>query len=297
MVALARKSLLYEWRRYLPAAIAVGLAGVLLFAQAALVLGIFATASVFVRASAADLWVGYPQTPSVDLGRPVSALAEMRLRMEPGVVQVDALHWLDVSWLAPGSHKRVAVVVAGINLASDGLLFAHALTTDSRVQLMEPGAIAVDPADLSKLGIDVGQYGYIEGHRVKVVALLPGMRGLGAVTVIASDATSRWLGAASTANSNARYFLARLGTGADRRRVRQHLQASAGQDRFEVWTAQEFARRTTLFWLFDTGAGLGFIAAAGAGVRRRRGDRESGALRRHCRLAARVRDVARAGRR
>ncbi|MEJ0100764.1 MAG: ABC transporter permease [Pseudomonadota bacterium] len=262
MVALARKSLLYEWRRYLPAAIAVGLAGVLLFAQAALVLGIFATAGVFVRASTADLWVGYPQTPSVDLGRPVSALAEMRLRMQPGVAQVDALHWLDASWLAPGSRKRVAVVVAGINLAPDGLLFAHVLTAKARAQLLEPGAIAVDPADLSKLDITVGQYGYIEGHRVKVVGLVPGLRGLGAVTVIASQDTARWLAASATLGSNATYYLARLGVGADPVQARQQLQATASQGRFEVWTAPEFARRTTLFWLFDTGAGLGFIAAS-----------------------------------
>ncbi len=262
MVALARKSLLYEWRRYLPAAIAVGLAGVLLFAQAALVLGIFATAGVFVRASTADLWVGYPDTPSVDLGRPLSALAEMRLRMQPEVAQVDALRWLDASWLAPGSRKRVAVVVAGINLAPDGLLFAHVLTADTRAQLLEPGAIAVDPADLSKLDIAPGQQGYIEGHRVKVVALVPGLRGLGAVTVIASADTAHWLGATATSNSNATYYLARLGGDVDPARVRQQLQVTAGRGRFEVWTATEFARRTTLFWLFDTGAGLGFIAAS-----------------------------------
>ena len=41
MVALARKTLVHDWRRFLPAIIAVAFAGVLQLIQAALVLGIF----------------------------------------------------------------------------------------------------------------------------------------------------------------------------------------------------------------------------------------------------------------
>ncbi len=44
MIALARKTLAYEWRRFLPVVLAMCFAGVLLIVQAALVLGIFGTA-------------------------------------------------------------------------------------------------------------------------------------------------------------------------------------------------------------------------------------------------------------
>ncbi len=54
MVALARKTLIYEWRRFLPAMLAVGFAGLLQLLQAALVLGIFGSTSVYITGSSAD---------------------------------------------------------------------------------------------------------------------------------------------------------------------------------------------------------------------------------------------------
>lgn len=42
MIALARKTLIHEWRRFVPSVFAVGFSGVLLAMQAALVLGILA---------------------------------------------------------------------------------------------------------------------------------------------------------------------------------------------------------------------------------------------------------------
>ena len=41
MIALARKTLVYEWRRFVPVVLAVGFSGLMLVVQAALVLGIF----------------------------------------------------------------------------------------------------------------------------------------------------------------------------------------------------------------------------------------------------------------
>ena len=73
MVALARLTLVHEWRRFLPAIIAVGFAGLLQLLQTALVLGIFGSTSVYITGSTADLWVGYPGTQSVNLGRPINA--------------------------------------------------------------------------------------------------------------------------------------------------------------------------------------------------------------------------------
>ncbi|MGH8079498.1 MAG: ABC transporter permease, partial [Lysobacter sp.] len=58
MTSLARQTLLFEWRRFLPAVLAIGFSSLLLLLQAALVLGIFGSASVYVSGSSADLWMG-----------------------------------------------------------------------------------------------------------------------------------------------------------------------------------------------------------------------------------------------
>jgi putative ABC transport system permease protein len=46
MVPLARRTLVHEWRRFLPSTLAVAFSGVLLLVQAALVFGIFGSAAV-----------------------------------------------------------------------------------------------------------------------------------------------------------------------------------------------------------------------------------------------------------
>ena len=57
--------------------------GLLLLMQTALMFGIFDSASVYISKSAADLWVGYPGTQSVELGRPIPRDTEVSLRWIP----------------------------------------------------------------------------------------------------------------------------------------------------------------------------------------------------------------------
>ncbi len=45
IVALARKTLIYEWRKFLPAALAVAFSGLLLLMMTALMFGIFSGAA------------------------------------------------------------------------------------------------------------------------------------------------------------------------------------------------------------------------------------------------------------
>ena len=147
MVALARLTLIHEWRRFLPAMIAVGFAGLLQLLQAALVLGIFGSASVYITGSTADLWVGYPGTQSVNLGRPIDAGVEMRLRMDADVLRVESFRWVDADWRGARDTGGVSVFVSGIDAGPDGLMFARALPTALRARLAEPGAVIVDRAD------------------------------------------------------------------------------------------------------------------------------------------------------
>ncbi len=78
MVSLARSSLIYEWRRYLTAVLAVTFAGLLVLVQLALLLGMFSTVSVVIDDSNAQFWIGFRNTESVDMGRPVKRRVAMR---------------------------------------------------------------------------------------------------------------------------------------------------------------------------------------------------------------------------
>lgn len=260
MIPLARKTLVHEWRRFVPAIFAVGFSGLLLAVQAALVLGIFGSAAVYVNMSKADLWVGYPGTQSVSFGRTIGDDVASRLRMDPAVEAVEPYLWVDADWYgADRGTGGVPVYVSGIRTADDGLMFARLLAPWQRAALREPGAVIVDRADLDTLGTRTGQRAWINGHPVHVVATLTGLRGLGGVNVLASLDTARQLSDADTP-AGSTYWVASTRSRADREPARARLSAPAAVfGPFEVWTAPQFSRRSELYWILDTGAGVAVL--------------------------------------
>jgi len=259
VVALARKTLIYEWRKFLPAALAVAFSGLLLLMMTALMFGIFSSAGVYVSRSGGDIWAGYPGTQTVELGRPVPRDTEMWLRMDPAVVQVEPFQWLDGDWRGPAERGSVSVFISGIDPAPNGLMFSHVLDVAERALLNEPGAVIVDAADLPKLGLDIGSTAFLNGHRVKIVAAANGLRTLGGVNIVTSIATARTLVADAAERDKVAYYVARLAAGANPDVVRDRLTPVAAAHRFAVWTHDEFARNAATYWMFETGAGLGFI--------------------------------------
>lgn len=261
MIPLARRTLLHEWRRFLPSALAVAFSGLLLLVQAALVFGIFESAAVYITKSGGDLWVGHPGTQSIELGRPIPNDTEIKLMMDPDVARVEAFSWLDGDWRGPADRGGLSVFVSGIDTRPDAMLFAGVLPKDLRARLEEPDGVIVDRADLPKLGLDVGGQAVINGHRVRIVGVGDGLRALGGVNVVASLATARRLdddhGGVEVA-----YYVVKLRDGADADIVRERLQPAGSTPRYEVWTRDAFARRAVLYWMFETGAGLGVVFLA-----------------------------------
>ncbi|WP_460135799.1 ABC transporter permease [Pseudomonas sp. S1_E04] len=262
MTSLARQTLIHEWRRFLPAMIAVGFAGLLQLLQTALVLGIFSSASLYITGSTADLWVGYPGTQSVNLGRPIDAGVEMRLRMDPDVLQVEPFRWVDADWRGAADTGGVSVFVSGIDARPQGLMFARLLPPALRERLNEPGAVIVDRADLDSLGVNPGDTATINGNRVRVVGVISGLRALGGVNVLASLATARQLD--TTADENrVTYLVAKIRDPGQAEAMAARLDGDSAFGKYAVWTAEQFSYRSQTYWMFDTGAGAGvlFLAA------------------------------------
>lgn len=270
MVALARKTLVHEWRRFLPAVLAVGFACLLQLLQIAFVLGIFSSASVYITGSRADLWVGYPGTQSVNIGRPVHEELRARLTMDPQVARVEPFVWLDADWRS--ARGGASVIVSGIDARRDAMLFAGVLPAALRAQLQVPDAVIVDRSDLDKLGVKVGDSATINGRHVRVVAVTQGLRALGGINILASLETARHLDPDAPSSIGPTYFVAQLRDPTQAGAVAQRLCCQHSFGPYEVWTARDFARRSELYWLLDTGAGAGvmFLAvivfAAGAAI-------------------------------
>ncbi len=263
MVALARKTLLYEWRRFLPAMVAIAFASLLLLLQASLVLGIFGSASVYVTGSDADVWLGYPGTQSVDQGRAIDPDAATLLYMQAEVARVEPFIWFDGDWRGPGATGGVSVFVSGIDVRQGGLMFSRVLAPALRAALREPDSIVVDRAELGKLGVQVGDRAHINGQRVRVVGVGRGLRALGGVNVVASLDTARRLNVGVAHPDWPTYLVARLRDPSRAAGVAARVGRLRGSSPHAAWSAADFARRSTLFWLFDSGAGAGVLFLAG----------------------------------
>ncbi|HEX7370563.1 MAG TPA: ABC transporter permease [Rhodanobacteraceae bacterium] len=259
MIPLARKTLVHEWRRFLPAMLAVAFSGLLLLMQAALVFGIFGSAATYITASDAQLWIGYPGTQSIELGRPISPAARTAVLMDPGVARVEPFAWVDGDWRGPAGTGGVSVFVSGISTDPDGMIFSDVLTPAQRASLKQPFAVIVDSADLSKLGVPIGGQALINGDLVRIVGTANGIRALGGVNVVASLDTARALDN-DTGGSEVAYYVAALKPGANAEQVAARINRTAHG--YAAWTASDFARRAVFYWMFQTGAGLGVIFLA-----------------------------------
>ena len=262
MVALARKTLIYEWRRFLPAMLAVGFAGLLQLLQIALVLGIFGSTSLYITGSSADVWVGYPGTQSVGQGRSIDADVASRILMDPAVERVEQYLWVDGDWRGPRETGGLSVFVSGIDPSANGLMFSKVLPLALRRRLAEPDAIVVDRSDLQQLGVRLGQYATINGHSVHVVGISQGLRALGGVNVLCSLDTARRIDNDPTDNGPT-YLVAKLRDPAQAEQVAARLRGDTAFGPYTTWSAADFASLSVRYWLFDTGAGAGVLFLAG----------------------------------
>jgi putative ABC transport system permease protein len=258
MTSIALKTLLFDWRRFAPAAVAVGFSGLLVLLQAGLILGVFSLASVYVTKSSADLWVGFPGVQSIDLGRPIGGMTELFLRADPRVAQVEPFYWGSGEWRTE-RHGMVNVYIVGVDTRADAMVLADALPTDLRAALAEPDAVLVDKADLSKLETQVGGLAEINGRRVRVAGVTTGLRALGGVNVIASPDTARRLDPAIGNGDGAAYFTARLRDPSQAAATLADLKVIGRQRGFEAMTSQGFADRSVRYWLAESGAGVAFV--------------------------------------
>lgn len=256
-VSLARSSLIYDWRRYLAALLAVSFSGLLVAIQLGLLFGMFGTVSNYIEESGADVWVGYPDTKSVDLGRNISTRNEVHLHMHPGVRRVEKM------LLGMGDWRRddgamIMTYITGVDTRPDGMGLARVISPDMRLALDEPGAVVVDESDIARLRAEVGSTVEINGKRAKVVGLTSGMRAIGAANVFCSLSTAEDFGlTTSKGDVETTYYLVRARDPRDVDALLDDLIRSAPPGSFSAWKSDDFAVRSQLYWLLETGSGVG----------------------------------------
>ncbi|MCV9941268.1 ABC transporter permease [Boseaceae bacterium BT-24-1] len=233
--------------------------------QGALLFGVVGTNALYVTRSQADLWVGFPGTLSVDLGRAIGSSVAADLYLDPRIIRIEPFLLGTGDWRgARGGGTSVTVV--GIDARPDGLGLAAAVPARTRLLLQEPGTVLVDDADLDKLETGIGRAAEINGRLVRIVGATAGLRSMGGVNVVSSIDTARSLDVNLGGSDDVTYYLVRTTNPRLAQSIRQHLTKSSTVRRFDVWTSEELAARSVRYWLMESGAGVGFLFATAIAI-------------------------------
>ena len=253
-VSIARRTLVYDWRRYTAAVAALGLSGLLMLAQVGLMFGQFATFTITLRQSSADLIVTSSEAQSFDASIDIPERFVGRFLADPAVQAVDRQGQFGGDWNNAG--KRVPVIGIPLPLDPASPARMQSIPEDLMVALAEPGTVLIDEADMRKLGIArVGDTAEINRQRVRVVGFTKGFRSAWGAFVFASQATARLLGDNDQSNP---LYLIQLRDPNEIEATIERLNAGKLDAPYNVWSKDHLVQSSEFFWLTDSGSGASF---------------------------------------
>ncbi|MCW8132133.1 MAG: ABC transporter permease [Planctomycetota bacterium] len=267
MKGIGWKNLKRDKTRMLVAVLGVVFAVVLVTTEVGMLLGLVRNASLLIDRSRADIWVSTVDVKTFDFATPFAQRKKYLIQSVPGVERVEEFNVSYSIWKLPtGGNANIQVV------AFDpwGELAAPlSMTEGSLDDLHNQDAIIIDDGERAKLGNPaVGSYVEVMQHRAKVVGFTHDMRSFTTTpyvfTTLSRSETYGWLTNGNSGPSNSIYFLVKVAPGANVDEVRRAIQGSVPD--VEAHSRESFSWRTRSYWLFETGMGLGFLAAAFLGL-------------------------------
>ena len=242
-MSLALSTLLYEWRRYMAAIVALAFSGLLVLAQVGMFMGIGKAFTATIDRARADVMVLAPGATGLFNGGPSGVPRRIMpmVQSHPDVVTVADLDGSGGRWQnvveGDGPRKTEFVQVSII----DAVPGAVTVPTDYSPELVEalrqPFGVAVDETALGRLGVKLGDKAIYNGKTVRIVAVTRGYPNMMQAGVVMSRDTLRMLGEANTGDRVGPLMVS-IKPGADSERVVAQLNAQSG-GQFKAWTRAE----------------------------------------------------------
>ncbi len=254
-MSLALSTLLFEWRRYMAAVMALALSGLLVLAMTGVFIGIGKGFTATIERSGADVIVMQPGAKSL-MGGP-SGVPRRFIPLvynHPEVVEIQPLDG------AGGSFQSVKNVDPTMSQADrarqdaprqqfvqsmviDTTPGSVTIPTDYSTELVEalrqPYTVAVDETALPKLGVKLGERALYNGQTVTVVGVTRGYPNMMQATIVMSRDTLRMLGQADT-GPRVGPLMVKLRNPANAARVAAEINAM-GNGQWKAWTRQGLA--------------------------------------------------------
>jgi putative ABC transport system permease protein len=264
MALLARRNLFHDRIRFAVTLTGIVFALVLIIIQFGLFLGFTTTTSNNIDHSGADIWIVFHGVGYFDTGRMFSERKFYEVLSVPGVRQAEKYIQNFAYWKKPdGGVENVQVI--GFHPGS-GLGEPWNLVEGSVLDVKLEDGVIVDELYKEKLGVSkIGDRVEIGDHRARVVGFTRGIRSFTTSPFVYTS----FKNALNYTRPEARedqlaYILVTVAPGVRSREVLESLRARLTD--VDIYTREEFSRRTRFYWMFTTGAGLAVLTAALMGL-------------------------------
>jgi putative ABC transport system permease protein len=261
-MSYALTTLWYERQRFLPAVLAVAFSALLIALQCGLLLGLFSITSIPIDESQADVWVGHPKVPSVDLGRPIPEAWSSYIAPLPEVERTEPFMEGFAYWDKPNGGMELSLVI-GSRLTPDALGAVKALTPEHRGLLNELGTVVVDRGEFGRLGVTrEGDTAEVNGKRVRIVGTVQGLRSLAGPYLFCSLDTARMI--LHPPQGQTTFILAKCHRKEQAALVVEKLKMYPSK--LAPFTQDSFSIQSRMHWLTKTKAGIALGLAAALGL-------------------------------
>lgn len=266
-MSLALSTILYEWRRYFGAVIALAVAGLLVLAMTGMFMGMAKSFTAAVDKSPAQIMILPPQAEGLfgDSGQPRRLIPFVY--QHPEVVEVQPLYGGGAWWTnfpkegQPATNDGVRVIV--VNPIKGAVTLPTDFSDDIIEKLQEPFTVVVDRSSLTKLGVQVGDKAKMNGRTVTVVAAVDGYSSMFNSQVFVSYQTAKLI---YIVNEGPRVgpLVVKIKDPTRAKQVTAELNGmSAGQ--YRAWTREELSKTNQRSILKEGGIAvmIGFMAVVG----------------------------------
>lgn len=259
---IAWRNLAHDRMRFAVTLIGIVFSVVLMSLQSGLLVGFARTTAGLVEHSGADLWIVNRGVQGVDLATPVGERRRFQALSVPGVTRAEPV-MIGFGMWKRGDGKQESVIVVG--LTRDATMGGPwNLVAGGPDALRQPDAVIIDTLYAGKLGVSaLGDRVEINGRRARVAGLTQGVRTFTQSPYVFTSLTQAraLLGAADDAAS---YILVTVAPGADVATVAADLSRRIAD--VDVHTTAAFAKISSDYWLFSTGAGTSLIMSMVLGL-------------------------------
>jgi putative ABC transport system permease protein len=198
-MSLALATLIYEWRRYLAAIIALAFSGMMVMAFSGMFAGIIHAELATWERSRADLIILPPNVKAlVNSNASIPARVKPLIYLNPEVLDVEPISGSGAMWInvAKPGQKQVQTFVQtfGVQPYPGSVTLPKDFTEQERIALMEPGAVAIDASAQVPLGVKLGDKASLNGNSVWVRSILHNYQSPQQPIVVMSYQTMRQLG-------------------------------------------------------------------------------------------------------